>query len=261
MNISKIELLLKRYLINNCAISLFFITIFLSGCESTAPKSKNATQIPLKTFTYKDGMTCRETTTPMFPMLGFQCICSDPYQSDNYNVKSNKPGYTAECQNPSAWAINQDRIATRKAEEAKIKAEQERIRVINAANEAKLRADTLKKIDPYLRPYCQALERRKNNISAECATAGNPSFCMNSRDESVPIPSLPKELIALTASVSAMQCYIQGFNVYVKAREGLHKARPNVLGQSSRGWENHSHEASRPGSEPDDEANPQARVS
>lgn len=189
---------------------------FLTGCQSSGNPSSNSQKnlVSTKQVRYRDGMICSERISPMFEMLGYQCICSDPYKSDNYSVKSSRSGFTTECQDPSAWAVNQDKLAAEKAAEEKRKAEQARILAIQEAKEAKEREEILRKIAPVLRPYCQSLELRKTNIIRFCDTSGNPSYCQKSRDKTEPLPVLPKSLEQLTVLGAMSTCYTQGFDVF-----------------------------------------------
>ena len=190
------------------------LTIFLlSGCQggSSSSTRPSQTDAPLKTVTYRNGMMCQEKITPLFRSLGYQCICSS--ESDNYSVRSSKPGYTTECQNPVTWAIEQDKIAAQRAAEQKYKAEQERISEIKNAKKAKEFEETLKKIAPQVRPYCQSLERRKFNIVRACDTAGNPAYCKKSRDQTEPLPQLPRGQEALTPFDAMLICSTQRFDV------------------------------------------------
>lgn len=191
--------------------------VLLAGCGSGVPKASDSppTQVLVKTFVYRDGMRCQEVVRPLFRQLGYQCICKD--HSDSYGIRSRKPGYTTECQDPAAWAINQDRI---KAEWARAEAERKRWNderakelEIKWEREARERAEFVKRVGPLLRPYCLALERRKITITRACDTAGNPAYCRNSREQTEPLPSLPRTLGTIDHEVARGVCSDERFDV------------------------------------------------
>jgi hypothetical protein len=157
--------------------------IFLSSCGGNSQNTERSVPV----FNYPSypalGITkpnsCTESIAPYFQQLGIQCRCNNYY--DGYGYKTNEPGVTTRCMQPSDWLAQKRREEAaqnqqaREDQQRKIAADREWERT-RPQREAQARYEA-EQIRIRLNSICPVYYAARQS----CATAAYYSSCMNIR--------------------------------------------------------------------------------